>query len=199
MEKWTRDWSNKKERFTEHVFLLKRPGTEKWGFVSCVLWEVQGLRTVSFLLSVLPCDWVESVHIIFINFLQKIKSRKKSYLFYWFRIRVLFSSYIDSQLKWSLCNVVVLSVQFGWTHVTLLIVVTQSHLIIHNLFEGMIWWVNTLYPLLHCSKPDLMSHSWAYSKSWCKLRYFLRLPYHTCYGSQNMSFIGLWCKLLFFE
>lgn len=29
--------------------------------------------------------------------------------------------------------------QFGWTHVTLLIVVTQSHLIIHNLFEGMIW------------------------------------------------------------
>ncbi|KAK3514768.1 hypothetical protein QTP70_030392 [Hemibagrus guttatus] len=27
---------------------------------------------------------------------------------------------------------------FGWTHVTLLIVVTQSHLIIHNLFEGMI-------------------------------------------------------------
>ncbi|KAL7836934.1 hypothetical protein AOLI_G00282180 [Acnodon oligacanthus] len=28
---------------------------------------------------------------------------------------------------------------FGWTHVTLLIVVTQSHLIIHNLFEGMIW------------------------------------------------------------
>lgn len=33
----------------------------------------------------------------------------------------------------------VLSFQFGWTHVTLLIVVTQSHLIIHNLFEGMIW------------------------------------------------------------
>lgn len=32
-----------------------------------------------------------------------------------------------------------LSPQFGWTHVTLLIVVTQSHLIIHNLFEGMIW------------------------------------------------------------
>ncbi|XP_028921665.1 phosphatidate cytidylyltransferase 2 [Ornithorhynchus anatinus] len=30
---------------------------------------------------------------------------------------------------------------FGWTHVTLLIVVTQSHLIIHNLFEGMIWFI----------------------------------------------------------
>uniref|UniRef100_A0A7N6BI06 Phosphatidate cytidylyltransferase n=1 Tax=Anabas testudineus TaxID=64144 RepID=A0A7N6BI06_ANATE len=31
--------------------------------------------------------------------------------------------------------------EFGWTHVTLLIVVTQSHLIIHNLFEGMIWFI----------------------------------------------------------
>ncbi|XP_010771760.1 caskin-2-like [Notothenia coriiceps] len=30
---------------------------------------------------------------------------------------------------------------FGWTHVTLLIVVTQSHFIIHNLFEGMIWFI----------------------------------------------------------
>uniref|UniRef100_A0A8C9VVZ9 Phosphatidate cytidylyltransferase n=1 Tax=Scleropages formosus TaxID=113540 RepID=A0A8C9VVZ9_SCLFO len=30
---------------------------------------------------------------------------------------------------------------FGWTHVTLLIIVTQSHLIIHNLFEGMIWFI----------------------------------------------------------
>lgn len=28
---------------------------------------------------------------------------------------------------------------FGWTHVTLLIIVTQSHLIIQNLFEGVIW------------------------------------------------------------
>lgn len=41
--------------------------------------------------------------------------------------------------------------QFGWTHVTLLIVVTQSHLIIHNLFEGMIWYVNALlFPLILC-------------------------------------------------
>ncbi|XP_040411046.1 phosphatidate cytidylyltransferase 1 isoform X3 [Cygnus olor] len=28
---------------------------------------------------------------------------------------------------------------FAWTHVTLLITVTQSHLVIQNLFEGMIW------------------------------------------------------------
>ena len=30
--------------------------------------------------------------------------------------------------------------QFGWTHVTLLIVVTQSHLIIQNVFEGLVWY-----------------------------------------------------------
>ncbi|KAM4710342.1 phosphatidate cytidylyltransferase 1 [Discoglossus pictus] len=30
---------------------------------------------------------------------------------------------------------------FGWTHVTLLITVTQSHLVIQNLFEGLIWFV----------------------------------------------------------
>ncbi|XP_075929499.1 phosphatidate cytidylyltransferase 2-like isoform X2 [Petromyzon marinus] len=30
---------------------------------------------------------------------------------------------------------------FGWTHITLLLIVTQSHLVIHNLFEGMIWFV----------------------------------------------------------
>lgn len=41
--------------------------------------------------------------------------------------------------------------QFGWTHVTLLIVVTQSHLIIHNLFEGMIWSVTCT---LHTSPPE---------------------------------------------
>ncbi|XP_053317710.1 phosphatidate cytidylyltransferase 1 [Spea bombifrons] len=30
---------------------------------------------------------------------------------------------------------------FGWTHVTLLITVTQSHLVIQNLFDGMIWFL----------------------------------------------------------
>ncbi|KAG7271514.1 hypothetical protein CRUP_007503 [Coryphaenoides rupestris] len=32
-------------------------------------------------------------------------------------------------------------IKFAWTHVTLLIVVTQSHLVIQNLFEGMIWFI----------------------------------------------------------
>jgi len=31
--------------------------------------------------------------------------------------------------------------QFGWTHMTLLLVVCQSHFIINNIFEGMIWFV----------------------------------------------------------
>lgn len=34
-----------------------------------------------------------------------------------------------------------LQTQFAWTHVTLLIVVTQSYLIIQNMFEGLIWFV----------------------------------------------------------
>ena len=34
---------------------------------------------------------------------------------------------------------VFLFVQFGWTHVTLLIIVTQSHLFMQNVFEGIIW------------------------------------------------------------
>lgn len=34
-----------------------------------------------------------------------------------------------------------LSLQFAWTHVTLLIVVTQSYLILQNLFQGLIWFI----------------------------------------------------------
>lgn len=36
--------------------------------------------------------------------------------------------------------------QFAWTHMTLLLVVCQSHFIINNIFEGLIWYV-----LLICS------------------------------------------------
>lgn len=32
-------------------------------------------------------------------------------------------------------------IQFAWTHVTLLIFVTASYLIIQNLFEGLIWFI----------------------------------------------------------
>lgn len=34
-----------------------------------------------------------------------------------------------------------IAIQFAWTHVTLLIFVTQSYLIIQNLFEGLIWFI----------------------------------------------------------
>ena len=31
--------------------------------------------------------------------------------------------------------------QFGWTHIALLIVVTQSNLIVQSMFEGIIWFL----------------------------------------------------------
>ncbi|XP_065175284.1 phosphatidate cytidylyltransferase 1-like [Sycon ciliatum] len=44
---------------------------------------------------------------------------------------------------------------FGWTHVTLLIIVTQSHLILQNLFEGIFWFV---LPLLLVVCNDIMAY-----------------------------------------
>lgn len=46
---------------------------------------------------------------------------------------------------------------FAWTHVALLIVVTQSYLIIQNIFEGLIWYVYDLlcnyhYNFLYCTQ-----------------------------------------------
>lgn len=37
---------------------------------------------------------------------------------------------------------------FAWTHVALLIVVTQSYLIMKNIFEGLIWYDNYLRKLI---------------------------------------------------
>ncbi|KAJ0019797.1 hypothetical protein NQD34_007366 [Periophthalmus magnuspinnatus] len=48
---------------------------------------------------------------------------------------------------------------FGWTHVTLLIVVTQSHLIIHNLFEGMIWFIVPISSVI-CN--DIMAYMFGF-------------------------------------
>lgn len=44
---------------------------------------------------------------------------------------------------------------FGWTHVTLLIIVTQSHLILTNLFDGMIW---LLVPVSMVICNDIMAY-----------------------------------------
>ncbi|XP_076072766.1 phosphatidate cytidylyltransferase, photoreceptor-specific-like [Mytilus galloprovincialis] len=48
---------------------------------------------------------------------------------------------------------------FGWTHVTLLIVVTQSHLIIQNVFEGLIW---LLVPVSMIICNDIMAYMFGF-------------------------------------
>ncbi|KAK3090309.1 hypothetical protein FSP39_010821, partial [Pinctada imbricata] len=48
---------------------------------------------------------------------------------------------------------------FGWTHVTLLIVVTQSHLIIHNVFEGLVW---LLVPVSMIICNDIMAYMFGF-------------------------------------
>ncbi|XP_050393695.1 phosphatidate cytidylyltransferase, photoreceptor-specific isoform X1 [Patella vulgata] len=48
---------------------------------------------------------------------------------------------------------------FGWTHVTLLIVVTQSHLIIQNIFEGLIW---LLVPVSMIICNDIMAYMFGF-------------------------------------
>ncbi|KAK2163087.1 hypothetical protein NP493_1485g00037 [Ridgeia piscesae] len=44
---------------------------------------------------------------------------------------------------------------FGWTHVTLLIIVTQSHLIIQNIFDGIVWF---LVPVSMIICNDIMAY-----------------------------------------
>lgn len=44
---------------------------------------------------------------------------------------------------------------FGWTHVTLVIIVTQSHLIVQNVFEGLIWF---LVPVSMIICNDIMAY-----------------------------------------
>ncbi|XP_073717312.1 phosphatidate cytidylyltransferase 1 [Misgurnus anguillicaudatus] len=48
---------------------------------------------------------------------------------------------------------------FAWTHVTLLIVVTQSHLVIQNLFEGMIWFILPISTVI-CN--DIMAYMFGF-------------------------------------
>ncbi|XP_064595209.1 phosphatidate cytidylyltransferase 2-like [Liolophura sinensis] len=48
---------------------------------------------------------------------------------------------------------------FGWTHVTLLIVVAQSHLIMQNIFEGLIW---LLVPVSMIICNDIMAYMFGF-------------------------------------
>lgn len=48
---------------------------------------------------------------------------------------------------------------FGWTHVTLLLIVTQSHLIMQNIFEGLIWF---LVPVSMIICNDIMAYMFGF-------------------------------------
>jgi len=48
---------------------------------------------------------------------------------------------------------------FAWTHVALLIVVTQSYLIIQNLFEGLIWYI---LPIMMIVVNDIMAYMFGF-------------------------------------
>ena len=48
---------------------------------------------------------------------------------------------------------------FAWTHVALLIVVTQSYLIIQNMFEGLIWFI---LPIMMVVINDIMAYMFGF-------------------------------------
>ncbi|KAI8353826.1 phosphatidate cytidylyltransferase [Mortierella sp. GBAus27b] len=78
--------------------------------------------------------------------------------------------------------------QFAWTHMTLLLVVCQSHFIINNIFEGLIWF------FLPCSLV-IANDIWAYIFGffWGKTPLIKLSPKKTVEG-----FIGGWIMTIFF-
>uniref|UniRef100_A0A4X2M785 Phosphatidate cytidylyltransferase n=1 Tax=Vombatus ursinus TaxID=29139 RepID=A0A4X2M785_VOMUR len=82
---------------------------------------------------------------------------------------------------------------FAWTHVTLLITVTQSHLVIQNLFEGMIWF---LVPISSVICNDITAYLFGFffgRTPLIKAAYFLaKYQYFVCpieYRSEVNSFV----------
>ena len=49
---------------------------------------------------------------------------------------------------------------FAWTHVALLCVVTQSYLIIQNMFEGLIWFI---IPIMMVVVNDIMAYMFGFA------------------------------------
>merc|ERR1712061_770439 len=49
---------------------------------------------------------------------------------------------------------------FAWTHVALLIVVTQSYLIIQNMFQGLIWFI---LPIMMVIINDIMAYMFGFA------------------------------------
>lgn len=39
--------------------------------------------------------------------------------------------------------------QFGWTHMALILITVQSHFIVNNILEGLIWWVHMRSRIIH--------------------------------------------------
>ncbi|RUS25284.1 hypothetical protein BC938DRAFT_472382 [Jimgerdemannia flammicorona] len=78
--------------------------------------------------------------------------------------------------------------QFCWTHMTLLLVVCQSHFIINNIFEGMIWFVLPV-SLVICN--DIFAYICGFF--WGRTQLIQLSPKKTVEG-----FVGGWaCTLLF--
>ncbi|OXB60236.1 hypothetical protein ASZ78_013629 [Callipepla squamata] len=82
---------------------------------------------------------------------------------------------------------------FAWTHVTLLITVTQSHLVIQNLFEGMIWF---LVPISSVICNDIAAYIFGFffgRTPLIKFSYFLaQHQYFVCpveYNSETNRFV----------
>uniref|UniRef100_F6VXA8 Phosphatidate cytidylyltransferase n=1 Tax=Ornithorhynchus anatinus TaxID=9258 RepID=F6VXA8_ORNAN len=82
---------------------------------------------------------------------------------------------------------------FAWTHVTLLITVTQSHLVIQNLFEGMIWF---LVPISSVICNDITAYLFGFffgRTPLIKAAYLLsQYQYFVCpveYRSESNSFV----------
>uniref|UniRef100_A0A8C2LQQ2 Phosphatidate cytidylyltransferase n=1 Tax=Cricetulus griseus TaxID=10029 RepID=A0A8C2LQQ2_CRIGR len=92
-------------------------------------YDLPWFRTLSwyFLLCVNYFFYGETVADYFATFVQR--EEQLQFLIRYHRF-ISFALYLAGNLR-----------SFAWTHVTLLITVTQSHLVIQNLFEGMIWFL----------------------------------------------------------
>ncbi|KAB1282584.1 Phosphatidate cytidylyltransferase 1 [Camelus dromedarius] len=90
---------------------------------------------------------------------------------------------------------------FAWTHVTLLITVTQSHLVIQNLFEGMIWFLVPISSVI-CNDITAYLFGFFFGRTplikGCRVCFTL-LPIHPLkrpfLGSAVLSFISSFTKL----
>ena len=96
-------------------------------------------RLISFSLYILGFVW------FVLSLVKKYYLRQVKYLL------KHFNSYLFYHLQFSL---------FAWTHVALLCVVTQSYLIIQNMFEGLIWFI---IPIMMVVVNDIMAYMFGFA------------------------------------